>query len=59
MSPVNAVRLTYILTYIWVCVGDEKVMGRFGVQERNLEGRTVDDIAKRMEMVVINRVDRL
>ncbi|KAK3526680.1 hypothetical protein QTP70_031470, partial [Hemibagrus guttatus] len=34
--------------------GDEEVMGKFGVKERNLEGQTVVDFAKRMDMVVIN-----
>ncbi|KAE8299658.1 hypothetical protein D5F01_LYC02068 [Larimichthys crocea] len=33
---------------------DEKVMGRFGIQERNAEGQMVVDFAKRMEMAVVN-----
>ncbi|KAK3556559.1 hypothetical protein QTP70_009539 [Hemibagrus guttatus] len=34
--------------------GDEEVMGKFGVNERNLEGQTVVDFAKRMDMAVVN-----
>ncbi|MCJ8749465.1 hypothetical protein PDJAM_G00176560 [Pangasius djambal] len=34
--------------------GDEQVMGRFGVKERNLEGQMVVDFAKRMDMAVVN-----
>ncbi|KAK3531388.1 hypothetical protein QTP70_018188, partial [Hemibagrus guttatus] len=34
--------------------GDEEVMGKFGVRERNLEGQMVVDFAKRMDMAVIN-----
>ncbi|KAK3548743.1 hypothetical protein QTP70_018475 [Hemibagrus guttatus] len=34
--------------------GDEVVMGKFGVKERNLEGRMVVDFAKRMDMAVVN-----
>ncbi|KAK3524421.1 hypothetical protein QTP70_027975 [Hemibagrus guttatus] len=34
--------------------GDEGVMGKFGVKERNLEGQMVVDIAKRMDMAVVN-----
>ncbi|KAK3521097.1 hypothetical protein QTP86_016197 [Hemibagrus guttatus] len=34
--------------------GDEEVMGKFGVKERNLEGQMVVDFAKRMDMVVVN-----
>ncbi|KAK3547415.1 hypothetical protein QTP86_018917, partial [Hemibagrus guttatus] len=30
--------------------GDEEVMGKFGVKERNLEGQMVVDFAKRMDM---------
>ncbi|KAK3520013.1 hypothetical protein QTP70_010846 [Hemibagrus guttatus] len=34
--------------------GDEKVMGKFGVKDRNLEGQIVVDFAKRMDMAVVN-----
>ncbi|KAK3550594.1 hypothetical protein QTP70_000683 [Hemibagrus guttatus] len=34
--------------------GDEKVMGKFGVKERNLEGQMEVNFAKRMDMVVVN-----
>uniref|UniRef100_A0A3B3I9A4 ribonuclease H n=1 Tax=Oryzias latipes TaxID=8090 RepID=A0A3B3I9A4_ORYLA len=34
--------------------GDEEVMGRFGLKERNLEGQMVVDFVKRMEMAVVN-----
>ncbi|KAK3544010.1 hypothetical protein QTP70_033140, partial [Hemibagrus guttatus] len=34
--------------------GDEEVMGKFGVKERNLEGQMVEDFAKRMDMAVVN-----
>ncbi|KAK3507804.1 hypothetical protein QTP70_000856 [Hemibagrus guttatus] len=34
--------------------GDEEVMGKFGVKERNLEGQMVVDFAKRMGMGVVN-----
>ncbi|KAK3536514.1 hypothetical protein QTP86_013837 [Hemibagrus guttatus] len=34
--------------------GDEEVMGKFGVKERNLEGRMVVDFAKGMDMAVVN-----
>ncbi|KAK2896145.1 hypothetical protein Q8A73_015633 [Channa argus] len=34
--------------------GDETVMDRFGVQDRNAEGQMVVDFAKRMEMAVVN-----
>ncbi|KAK3553764.1 hypothetical protein QTP70_009178 [Hemibagrus guttatus] len=34
--------------------GDEEVMGKFGVKERNLEGQMVLDFAKRMDMAVVN-----
>ncbi|MCJ8739545.1 hypothetical protein PDJAM_G00048360 [Pangasius djambal] len=32
--------------------GDEEVMGKFGVKERNLEGQMIVDFAKRMDMAV-------
>ncbi|KAK3549277.1 hypothetical protein QTP70_034483 [Hemibagrus guttatus] len=34
--------------------GDEEVMGKVGVKERNLEGQMVVDFAKRMDMAVVN-----
>ncbi|KAK3552498.1 hypothetical protein QTP86_012369 [Hemibagrus guttatus] len=34
--------------------GDEDLMGKFGVKERNLEGQMVVDFAKRMDMGVVN-----
>ena len=34
--------------------GDEEVMGRFGIKDRNMEGQAVVDVAKRMEMTVVN-----
>ncbi|MCI4382158.1 hypothetical protein PGIGA_G00260570 [Pangasianodon gigas] len=34
--------------------GDEEVMDKFGVKERNLEGQMVVDFAKRMDMAVVN-----
>ncbi|KAK3510289.1 hypothetical protein QTP70_033153 [Hemibagrus guttatus] len=34
--------------------GDEEVMGKFGVKERNLEGQMVVEFAKRMDMGVVN-----
>ncbi|KAK3561088.1 hypothetical protein QTP86_028408 [Hemibagrus guttatus] len=34
--------------------GDEEVMGKFGVKERNLEGQMVVDFAKRMDMAAVN-----
>ncbi|KAK3512293.1 hypothetical protein QTP70_003282 [Hemibagrus guttatus] len=34
--------------------GDEEVMGKCGVKERNLEGQMVVDFAKRMDMAVVN-----
>ncbi|KAF3688243.1 Craniofacial development protein 2 p97 bucentaur protein [Channa argus] len=33
--------------------GDENVMGRFGLQDRNAEGQMVVDFGKRMEMAVV------
>ncbi|MCJ8737270.1 hypothetical protein PDJAM_G00021940 [Pangasius djambal] len=34
--------------------GDDEVMGKFGVKERNLEGHMVVDFTKRMDMAVVN-----
>ncbi|KAK3573997.1 hypothetical protein QTP86_034367, partial [Hemibagrus guttatus] len=34
--------------------GDEEVMGKFGLKERNLEGQLVVDFAKRRDMAVVN-----
>ncbi|KAK3545931.1 hypothetical protein QTP70_016970 [Hemibagrus guttatus] len=34
--------------------GDEELMGKFGVKERNLEGQMIVDFAKRMDMGVVN-----
>ncbi|KAK3533185.1 hypothetical protein QTP70_013590 [Hemibagrus guttatus] len=34
--------------------GDEEVMGKFSIKERNLEGQMVVDFAKRMDMAVVN-----
>ncbi|KAK3570250.1 hypothetical protein QTP86_017123 [Hemibagrus guttatus] len=34
--------------------GDEVVMGKFGVKERNLEGQMIVDFAKRMDMAMVN-----
>ncbi|KAK3542081.1 hypothetical protein QTP86_012133 [Hemibagrus guttatus] len=34
--------------------GDEEVMGKFGVKERNLEGQMIVDFAKRTDMAVVN-----
>ncbi|KAI5619805.1 hypothetical protein C0J50_20571 [Silurus asotus] len=34
--------------------GDEKVMGRYGFKERNVEGQMVVDFAKSMEIAVVN-----
>ncbi|XP_051778751.1 craniofacial development protein 2-like [Erpetoichthys calabaricus] len=34
--------------------GDEEVMGRYGVKERNEEGQRMVDFAKRMDMAVVN-----
>ncbi|KAK3543539.1 hypothetical protein QTP70_023870, partial [Hemibagrus guttatus] len=33
--------------------GDEEVMGKFGVKERNLEGQMIVDFAKRMDVAVV------
>ncbi|KAK3510675.1 hypothetical protein QTP70_012992 [Hemibagrus guttatus] len=38
--------------------GDEEVMGKFGVKERNLEGQMVVDFAKRMDMGHLFSEDR-
>ncbi|KAI5615334.1 hypothetical protein C0J50_10843 [Silurus asotus] len=35
--------------------GDQEVMGRYGLKERNVEGQMVVDFAKRMKMAVVNR----
>ncbi|KAK3519689.1 hypothetical protein QTP70_000999 [Hemibagrus guttatus] len=35
-------------------IGDVEVMGKFGVKERSPEGQMVVDIAKRMDMAVVN-----
>ncbi|KAG2463054.1 CFDP2 protein, partial [Polypterus senegalus] len=34
--------------------GDEEVMGRYGVKERNEGGQRIVDFAKRMDMAVVN-----
>ena len=34
--------------------GDEEVVGKLGIQDRNAEGQMVVDFAKRMEMTVVN-----
>ncbi|KAI5099291.1 hypothetical protein C0J45_11430 [Silurus meridionalis] len=34
--------------------GDEEVMGRYGLKNRNVEGQMVVDFTKRMEMAVVN-----
>ncbi|KAF7698187.1 hypothetical protein HF521_004697, partial [Silurus meridionalis] len=34
--------------------GDEEVINRYGLKERNVEGQMVVDFAKRMEMAVVN-----
>ena len=34
--------------------GDEEVMDRFTIQDRNAEGQMVVDCVKRMEMAVVN-----
>ncbi|KAI5107950.1 hypothetical protein C0J45_1544 [Silurus meridionalis] len=34
--------------------GDEEVMGRYGLKERYVEGQMVVDLAKKMEMAVVN-----
>ncbi|KAK3530004.1 hypothetical protein QTP86_009394 [Hemibagrus guttatus] len=42
------------LEYVQGNTGDEEVMGKFGVKERNLQGQMVVDFAKRMDMAVVN-----
>ena len=34
--------------------GDEDLMSRFGIQNRNAEGQMVVDFAKRMEMAIVS-----
>ncbi len=34
--------------------GDEELMDRYGVKERNVEGQMVVDFVKRMEVTVVN-----
>ena len=34
--------------------GDEEVISRFTIQDRNIEGQIVVDFAKRMKMAVVN-----
>ncbi|KAI5108377.1 hypothetical protein C0J45_1971 [Silurus meridionalis] len=34
--------------------GNEEVMGRYGLKERNVEGQMVVDFAKRMKMAMVN-----
>ena len=34
--------------------GDEEVIGRFGIQDRNTEGQMVEELEKRMEMAVVD-----
>ncbi|KAI5620459.1 hypothetical protein C0J50_19926 [Silurus asotus] len=34
--------------------GDEEVMSRYGLKERNVKGQMVGDFAKRMEMAMVN-----
>ena len=34
--------------------GDERVMGKYGIQDRNAEGQMVVDFAKRTEMAILN-----
>ena len=34
--------------------GDERVMGKYGVREKNEEGQRIVDFAKRMDMAVLN-----
>ncbi|KAK3574917.1 hypothetical protein QTP86_018981, partial [Hemibagrus guttatus] len=48
------VMLTVVSGYAPQVGCDEKVMGKFGVKERNLEGQMVVDFAKRMDMAVVN-----
>ena len=34
--------------------GDEEVMGRFGIEDKNTKGQMVVDFAKRMRIAVVN-----
>ena len=34
--------------------GNEEMMGRFGVKERNLEGKMLEEFVKRMENALVN-----
>ena len=36
------------------CRGDEDVMDKFGIQDRNAKGQMVVDFTKKMEMAVVN-----
>ena len=35
-------------------IGDEKIMGRYGVGTRNKEGSMVVDFGKRMDLAIVN-----